>query len=320
VLSGDPRGTTTLHGVEARSRSPLMVVAALVGARGLLCGGGSLVQDVTSARSAAYYLGTMWAAQARGVPVAVLGQGIGPLRRPWVRSAARAAFERAALISVRDAQSEELLRGLGVRRPIHRGADLAFLMVRASEDRAHRLLARLDAARARIGLAVRNWPGLDPAAIGQEVGRFARAHGAAAVVLPFDLARDKSASAAAAAAAGAQVVEAALPQTLQTLVGAMDLIVAVRLHAMVFAAAAGVPAVGIAYDPKVAAFTAEAGLPPAVPGGAPAAVLREALDAAWEARVEIRRRLQGAVPDLRRRAAESVAASARVLAQPMPGS
>jgi len=61
VLSADPVATHALHGVEAHPRSPADVWKALAGARLLISGGGSLVQDVTSARSALYYLGTLLA-------------------------------------------------------------------------------------------------------------------------------------------------------------------------------------------------------------------------------------------------------------------
>src|SRR3972149_5628320 len=190
---------------EASSRAPLAIWQALAGARALISGGGSLVQDVTSVRSALYYLSTMRAAQARGVPVAAIGQGIGPLRRPWLRAMTRSVFQRAAVISVRDGASAETLSAMGVTRPIHQGADLAFLMAPAPQDRVRALLARsgLDASGLRIGLAVRDWPGLlAPGALGEEVGRFAQTRGAAVAILPFDRVRDRAASVAAAVAAG----------------------------------------------------------------------------------------------------------------------
>lgn len=320
VLSGDPMSTAAMHGVEAWSRAPFEVWRALSRARLLISGGGSLVQDVTSARSAAYYLGVIAAASARRVPVAVIGQGIGPIGRPWVRRLARWAFGRAAAISVRDAESAQTLAALGVTRPAHRGADLAVLMPPAPPARVRELLAksRLDAAGARVGIGVRAWPGLfDAVSLGHEIRRFAAERRAAVAVFPFDRLRDRAISDAVAFAAGGRLVEAASPQDLLGLVGAMDLVVGIRLHALVFAASQGVPAVGLSYDPKVSAFAGEHGLP-ALPPGAPVAALRETLATAWDDRPAIRARLEAGRPMLRRAAAEAVNVALEVLAVSRP--
>lgn len=317
VLSADPAATSALHGVEARPRSPRAVWGALAGARLFISGGGSLVQDVTSTRSALYYLGTLFAASWRGVPVAVVGQGIGPLRRPWVRRLARRAFDRARIISVRDADSARMLTELGVARPIHRGADLALLVPPAPPDRVRTLLARagLDAAGARIGVALRPWPGLlDPRSLGEAVRRVAAAYEAAVAILVFDRIRDLSISQAVAASCGGRLVDAASPQDLLGVVGAMDVLLGVRLHALIFAAAQGTPAVGLAYDPKVSAFMSEIGLPGLLPVDASVEAVEGALARAWDQRVDLRVRLRAAAPALRRAAASGVRAAVEVLA------
>ncbi len=277
------------------------------------------MQDVTSARSALYYLGTVFAASWRGVPVAVLGQGVGPVRRPWVRWIARRAFNRARVISVRDADSARTLVELGVTRPIHRGADLALLIPPAPPDRVHALLARagLDAADARIGVVVRPWPGLfDPQAAGRALRRFAAARGAAIGVLVFDRGRDYAISQAVAKACGGRLVDVESPGDLLGVTGAMDLILGVRLHALIFAAAQGTPAVGVAYDPKVSAFMTGLGLPALLPVDASPEALEAALARAWERRAEVRARLQTVLPELRRAAASGVQAVLETLEAP----
>lgn len=275
------------------------------------------MQDVTSARSALYYLGAIQAAAMRGVPVAIVGQGIGPIRRGWLRRVARRVFDRAGAISVRDGDSARTLASMGVARPVHRGADLAVLAPVASPARVRDLLARsgLDGAGARVGVAVRPWPGLpDVAAIGGEVRRFAADRGAAVAVFSFDRVRDRAISHALAAASGGRVVDIESPRDLLGCVGAMDLMVGVRLHALVFAASQGVPAVGLAYDPKVSAFMSEVGLPGLLPVDASAGVLRQALAAAWDARQDLRGRLTAALPGLRRAAVAAVGVAIDLLA------
>jgi polysaccharide pyruvyl transferase CsaB len=319
VLSRDPAATRVLHGVDAAPRSPGAVWATLAGARLLISGGGSLVQDVTSARSALYYLGTILAASWRGVPVAVVGQGIGPLRRPWIRRITRVAFDGARVISVRDAGSVGMLADLGVARPIHQGADLALLMPPPSPDRVHALVARagLDGAKALIGVAIRPWPGLlDPQAVGQLLGRFAAAHGAAIGVLVFDRVRDQAVSRALTAACGGRIVEVESPADLLGVTGALDLVLGVRLHALIFGASQSTPMVGMAYDPKVTAFMSGLGLPDLAPVDASVGVLEAALSRAWARRVEIRTHLQALLPTLRRAAASGVQAALEAIEAP----
>ncbi|MDR7482857.1 MAG: polysaccharide pyruvyl transferase CsaB [Armatimonadota bacterium] len=311
VLSADPAATLSAHRVEAVARSPQGVWHALAGAGLLIMGGGSLVQDVTSARSAVYYLGVMLAAGVRGVPVAAVGQGIGPLRRRWIRGLARVAFTRAAVVDVRDRDSAATLAALGVRRPVRVGADLAFLLDPAPAPVVQATLARyrLDRARARIGVAFRAWAGLPPVATtGAVLRRFARAVDADIAVLVFDRARDRALGYELAAAADGRVVEVDTPAELLAFVGTMDLVVGVRLHALIFAVAQGVPAVGLAYDPKITAFAAEQGLP-VVPVDASPEALARTLDAIWAVRGDLRARLRPAAARLRELAADAVAAA-----------
>jgi len=59
VVSGDPDATLRLHGVDAVARSdPFALHKALRWCDGLVVGGGSLLQDVTSARPARVLCGS----------------------------------------------------------------------------------------------------------------------------------------------------------------------------------------------------------------------------------------------------------------------
>lgn len=259
-----------------------------------------------------YYLGAMILAAARGVPVAVVGTGVGPIRRSWVRRLAAHAFGRAGAISVRDGDSAKLLEGLGVAIPIHRGADLAFLARGADPPRVDALLTRygLHRAAGRIGVALRPWPGLwDPAGLGRAIRHVADTYKADVAVFTLDRARDREVSAIAAEATGGALVDVDSPQDLIGLLGAMDVVVGVRLHALICAAAQGVPCVGLAYDPKVSAFMTEFGLPGVLPVGATGLALAEALARTWDGRTVLRSRLLAALPDARTRAMAGVEAA-----------
>ena len=116
AVSGDPARTTALHGIPAVGRTDVgAVLRALRTCDGLVAGGGSLLQDVTSARPVAFYGGLMLAARSMRTPVFVYAQGLGPLRRRANRTLAGAALRSARYVAVRDPGSLTLAARLGVR-------------------------------------------------------------------------------------------------------------------------------------------------------------------------------------------------------------
>src|SRR5438105_835314 len=77
VLSADPERTHRFHGVSSVRRwSPLAVVRAIWKADVLVVGGGGLLQDQTSSRSLAYYLGLVALARLLVCPVVFYALGV----------------------------------------------------------------------------------------------------------------------------------------------------------------------------------------------------------------------------------------------------
>ncbi|MGQ9477314.1 MAG: polysaccharide pyruvyl transferase family protein, partial [Candidatus Bipolaricaulia bacterium] len=131
VLSAEPARTAAAYGVEAINRWSLLGIWRELGrARLFLLGGGGLLQDVTSRRSALYYLGLLRLARLRRVPVFLLGQGIGPLRSRLLRRLAASELKRAEYVMVRDELSLKLLQEWGADRgQLARGYDLALTLL-----------------------------------------------------------------------------------------------------------------------------------------------------------------------------------------------
>ena len=106
VLSGNPAQTQAYYQVEVCDRmNGLQVLNALRRADGLIWGGGSLMQDVTSAISPFYYGGLMGLAQQMGLKTIAWAQGIGPLNRSISQGLAKKTFSRCSAVSVRDVGS-----------------------------------------------------------------------------------------------------------------------------------------------------------------------------------------------------------------------
>lgn len=286
VLSTDPEATTAAHQVEAAPRWPLgCVTATLRECDLLLSGGGTLLQDATSLRSLMYYVSVTRAARKAGTPYAIFAQGIGPLRSWTGRRLAAGCLRGASAITVRDPDSAEFAVSLGVPGiSVQTAADPALLLKPMRTERTDEALARVAAGSPVVGLVVRRWSGGDAAVAAlAEVGRMVcERWDATVLIIPFQHPDDLGVSEGLAEALPGAVLllDQLAPAELMMIIEQLDLLVAMRLHALIFAAATQVPAVGVSYDPKVASFCSSAGQP-SVPADAPEA-LPDEVTRAWD--------------------------------------
>ncbi|MDO8588465.1 MAG: polysaccharide pyruvyl transferase CsaB [Armatimonadota bacterium] len=321
VLSGDPADTTAVHGVASLPRYSLSAVTQAIRQSDLLLsGGGSLLQDVSSARSAAYYFGVIALAELLRVPVMLYAQGVGPITRTVTALQARLLLNRVALASVRDADSADLLRRLGVKRPpIHVTADPSFALDPATEEETDRLLAEADipAGSALLGVAVRQWNAGEnwPKAVAKGVDEAARLTGATPVFIPMHYPADVEIAeqlAGELSVRSGRLRTRLTPTQAKGVVGRMDVLLGMRLHALMFAAAQGTPSVALSYDPKVTSFAT--GAPGHMPvinvGSATSEEIAESLERVWANRAAIGSALSSAQPYWR---AEAIRNSALAL-------
>jgi polysaccharide pyruvyl transferase CsaB len=115
ILSNDLDGTRNRFGVDAFDRWKISSVArAVSSSRSLLLPGGGLFQDSTSVKSCVYYWGLVRTAVPRSLPVAALGQSVGPLSRALSKCLTKNAFSRCKYAAVRDNASREMLSSMGI--------------------------------------------------------------------------------------------------------------------------------------------------------------------------------------------------------------
>ncbi|HHY36228.1 MAG TPA: polysaccharide pyruvyl transferase CsaB [Firmicutes bacterium] len=323
VISGNPLQTAAQHQVKAVGRTDLVgIIGALRQADLLLSGGGSILQDVTSSRSLMYYLGIVALAKLCGTRVMFFGQGVGPIQRPWNRLLTGFIANRVDLITVREAGSRETLLELGVRRPpIHVTADQVFCLEPAPAARAEAILARegADLDRPLAGISLRRWRDYRgyKEAVARTADWLAAACGAQIVFLPLQWQVDLPVAREVAALMKepSVILEGRYSaQEFLAVTGKMDLVIGMRLHALIFAAVQGVPMVGIIYDPKVADFLQQVEQPAAgtVADLTPAS-LQSCVQAAWQERKERGARLREKGRELVERAQENGRLVARLL-------
>ncbi|MEX2540836.1 MAG: polysaccharide pyruvyl transferase CsaB [Trueperaceae bacterium] len=243
VLSADPEATRTLHGVAATHRLRGLV-PALLRCQALVSGGGGLLQDRTSARSLHYYLALVRAARLLGKRAVVYGQSLGPLSTGGREAVASTL--RGVPIAVRDPASRELLAELGL--PATLTADPALLLeppTGAGHVRDGVLLIPRGGHSALTD---------DLAAVG---ARLLQRGCDVELLALHPAADDGELRRLAAELPGATIRIAADHRQALAFVAHARLVVSVRLHGLILAAAGATPFVGLAYDPKVAAFVAD---------------------------------------------------------------
>jgi polysaccharide pyruvyl transferase CsaB len=128
VLSKKPQESINNHNVYAINRSNIFAIQKYMKmGRVFIYGGGSLIQDVTSTQSLIYYTFLLRLARYFGLKLMVYGNGIGPMTKERNKPMARKALEICDYISLRDPQSLDDLRNLGVtNHNVHVSVDPVF--------------------------------------------------------------------------------------------------------------------------------------------------------------------------------------------------
>ncbi|MGI6143026.1 MAG: polysaccharide pyruvyl transferase CsaB [bacterium] len=315
VISGNPALTAAQHQVRAVARTDIPgIIGALRQGDLLLSGGGSILQDVTSSRSLLYYLGIVVLAKLCGTRVMFFGQGVGPIRRPWNRFLTGLIANRVDLVTVREAASRETLLELGVQKPpIRVTADQVFCLEPAPAARAEAILARegVDLERPLVGISLRRWRDYQgyKEAVAKTADWLAATCGVGIVFLPLQAPVDLPVAREVAALMKEPVVVlegSYSAQELLAVTGKMDLIIGMRLHALIFAAVQGVPMVGLIYDPKVEDFLKLVAQPAAGKvSELTYASLQSCVQSAWQERKERGNRLREKGRELVERAQEN---------------
>jgi polysaccharide pyruvyl transferase WcaK-like protein len=100
------------------------------------------------------------------------------------------------------------------------------------------------------------------------------------------------------------------------LTASCQMMIAMRLHALVFAALSRVPLVGISYDPKVDGMMEQLGLKPATElARFDAARLTQAIEESWHMRADISEALGARLPQLRSLALRNIELALSLIAR-----
>jgi colanic acid/amylovoran biosynthesis protein len=237
---------------EGIGTGPAEILGALNRCVLFVAGGGGFLTDAF-ADKAWSSLTLLRRAQRRGIPTALVSQGIGPLEDPSLRALAARALAGADLITLREKRAGvPLLQRLGV--------DPSRVLVTGDDAVAAAYAARRATGGAALGVNLRSasYAGLTGAAmssIGAVVRRLASELRAPLVPVPIALDAAGSDSAAireAVGEAGPAEADPSDPAGAIVRAGRCRVVVTASYHAAVFALAQGIPAVGVSRTPYYA--------------------------------------------------------------------
>lgn len=261
--------------------------------------GGGFITDSFQG-SASHVLGVLGLAARLDKPIALFGQGIGPVKSPRLREKAAAVLPSATIIGLREARASlPLLDALAV--------DSARVVVTGDDAIELAYAARPAELGNGIGLNVRvvGYSGVDPAAldsIRSSISAAGRQYGAP--LLPVPVSHNRGDSDVRAVRSLLNDPTLAIPDALGTRRGLIEQIGRCRIvitgsyHAGVFALSQGIPAVCLSrsqyYDHKFLGLSDQFGAgctPVSLAGSNVARRLTDAIDAAWASADEIRPQL-----------------------------
>lgn len=254
VLSNQPEKTARQYGVDAVNRWNLQEVRqALKGACGLISGGGSLLQDATSSKTIPYYTGIIWLARLLKKPVFIYAQGMGPFNKSFSRALVKKTLEKTE-ITVRDKASKNLLQEIGVKKEIHIVPD-PVLGIELNEFKSP-WWEEQNFSQPVMAVSVRDWPSEVPFAekIAASLDRLEKMD---IVFVPMHGEHDDAFSRKVASLMKRKAYIAPYEASIEekiSIIGKSNLLVGMRLHALIFASVVDTPFIALSYDPKIDAF------------------------------------------------------------------
>jgi polysaccharide pyruvyl transferase CsaB len=259
VLSGNPAETQQRYGVESCDRtSPFQVLQALRQSDAFIWGGGSLMQDVTSAASPLYYSSLMGLARQMDLKTIAWAQGIGPLKRQLTRRIAQRSFAGCVAVSVRDSGSAALLHQWNI--PFIQAPDPVWALD------SKPLSGLWDLPAPRVAVSLRSHSTLTPERLTnltQALISFQKATQTCILLIPFQASRDLTIaeSIQSQLPGSSHLFRIEDPRELKGLFRGVEMVIGMRYHSLIMAAAQECRCFALSYDPKVSQLMEELHLP-----------------------------------------------------------
>lgn len=264
ALSKEPSYTKKVYNIDAVDRFSLKAVRKAIKSCDLfISGGGSLLQDITSTRSLLYYISLMRLAKFHNKKVMVYANGVGPIDGKMNRLWTKRILNKADLITLRDEDSRIFLEELKVKNEnIYVTADPVFNLNPTASEKVLEILKgeAIPHNEPLIGVSLRDWKDSDNLIenMAQAIDYIVEKHNTNIILIPMHYPEDLE--------IGNRVLGKVNNNStyilsnkydvedIMGIIKNLEIIIAMRLHSLIYAASQGTPMVGIVYDPKIEGF------------------------------------------------------------------
>jgi polysaccharide pyruvyl transferase CsaB len=234
----------------------------------VLIGGGGIFQDIYNHYPIPFFTGMALLARWNKKRLVLYCVGIGPIRGSIGKKLCKVAANSADMICVRDAGSKDLLKSLGVNKPVHLSADPVFLLEPVKNGNVEKVIQSHHLGRngPAIGVNVQDllfWKSESRKILAETLDTLIKERGATIVFLPLGAykdgwfnrekssAVDMAASKKLAALMGGKysiITDELTPQELLAVIEKLDLVISMRLHGLIMGLNAGVPVIALTYE------------------------------------------------------------------------
>lgn len=262
VLSVKPELTKKQHKVDAVYRyNMIQVLSCLRTCDLFISGGGSLLQDMTSTRSLLYYLYLIRIALMFKKKVMLYANGIGPINNSSNQNKVKKVIQNVDVITLREEASFQLLKDIGITKPMLRvTADPVITIDFTAADKAVEYLKKegIPTEESLVGINLRDWNGIETleSEMAQTIDYMQEKYSLVPVFIPMSAA-DKNISERILQqikGTGYILQQNYQPEDLIGIISNMKLVIAMRLHTLIYASINSVPMIGLVYDPKIKGY------------------------------------------------------------------
>lgn len=261
VLSKTPKKTALQYEVHSINRYNFFKIRKVMKKSKLfISGGGSLIQDITSSKSLWYYTTMIKLAKSLKVPVMVYANGIGPINKNKNKLRTKKSLMLADKITLREDGSLLELKEMGIdTKNVEITADPALSILPVSDEEVNEIMLKegISSDKKLIGICVRKWKTTESNfvdVVSTALKNICREHDLFPVFIPLKLPEDVKISHEVGNKLGMDykvISNKYNSKEIIGLVGKMQIMLCMRLHAVIYAANVAVPTVNLSYDPKV---------------------------------------------------------------------